>query len=312
MCSLLCFTIRKGLIFVVILLFLFVQLLSAQQSCNTPCYTDKYPYCGTWMQWHNTKEGSGVYILDSGHINLTCVINSLPQPVKVQWLMKIDHNSDPIEALCSSLKTTSDCSYNEIGEHRVKSTCLIKVSNLDQTGTYFCRAIVAKEEIVSRSAHIDIFGISNLTVTNEDQSTKRLKYGQIGELNVSVCANPKPEVLWVHKTSGNIIKNGEHSTNGNYSVLALQPFVRDRLPYQPAETKRFCYVSKLIISNVHLNDSLFSVIISNSIQSVIKPIYVKIDEIPIIPSSGSFNYNNCWLIHLQLIALCLSILVKLV
>ena len=72
-----------------------------------------------WVDYDNAKEATGVYLRNFGFINLTCAVNSLPKPVTIKWMYRADTAATAVETICASVRSVTNCKFNEIGEHKV-------------------------------------------------------------------------------------------------------------------------------------------------------------------------------------------------
>lgn len=256
------------------------QSLSDDKSCDSRCQSGSkskdQPECGVWSHSDNLKQVGGVYRLDGGYANLSCAITSLPRPATVKWYFQADGDDEFRLVTCDSMKTISECRFNTLGEHKVTSTCLIKITNLDQSGVYKCSGVIAnKPSANSGRAHIQIHGISNFS--QADNST--LSYGKHGEIRILICAYPKPDIVWIHDTQG--ISIGAGNSFGNYSAVPLHQLYELRGEYEPFMAHKYCYVARLIIAKVNVSDRFFTVVASNSVGTRHLKLKMNLANVPV-------------------------------
>ncbi|KAK6059348.1 hypothetical protein COOONC_03025, partial [Cooperia oncophora] len=62
------------------------------------------------------------------------------------------------------------------------------------TGAYRCQATTSeqKNKAISSEFNINVVGIEKISTIHH-----HLPYGQLGFIEVEVCANPKPEIFWL-------------------------------------------------------------------------------------------------------------------
>ena len=135
------------------------------------------------------------------------------------------------------------------------------------------------------------YGISNFNVLSSE-----LRYGKTGEIRVQVCANPKPDIVWIHRKSGRSISTGQSS--GNYSALPLHHIVKPQYDYTPATKERFCYMTKLLISRVGRMDTSFSVMASNIVDTRTQEVVTTVRNMPYYKSALK---NQCSVVLFMLV-----------
>jgi hypothetical protein len=252
-----------------------------KKSCTSLCYTNKFPPCGTWLSSDNSKESSGIYLLGEGSVNLTCTVNSMPKPTDIDWLYRPDFETEWKALRCSSTRNIVDCRFNEAGEHRVKSLCVLKTEKLTQSGSYRCAAkpddVESSTDELATSADtvIKVFGIENITLIDHD-----LSYDRMGSVTVLTCANPKPDIMWINVRDNTAIQAGQ--TIGRLSALPLQAVSeRDSTNRQgPADLKPYCWLAKLFISRVGINDTKFSITVSNQAHTKFQQLPLRVENVP--------------------------------
>lgn len=256
-----------------------------EKSCDTRCSnygkTDKStPECGVWAQADNMKSMAGVYILNSGYANFTCTITSLPKPANVRWLFQADGDDQFRQLECDSMRIHNHCKFNSLGEHKVTSVCLLSIRDLEQSGIYKCTGSVpGKTAAHSSQAHLKIHGISNFTSMDN-----KVVYGKTANVDVQVCAYPKPDLTWIHDLSGTSITSGHSS--GKYSATPLYQMLEPRGEYEPVRSHRYCYVGRLIIGKANSTDRYFTVTASNSVEMQQIKLKINLSGVPMLKKSA--------------------------
>ncbi|MFH4983584.1 hypothetical protein AB6A40_010293 [Gnathostoma spinigerum] len=200
------------------LLFGFIPILviyANDGSCRTSCYKDRIPMCGSWLIDDNADISQGTYQLNKGELNLTCSMSSIPEPLEIEWMFRPEQGTTWEPVKCSSLKNVVKCRANKVGEHRVYSTCLVKTDSLVLTGRYRCQAAeksTNNDLVLSSESAVTVVGIERFHVVE-----RSLIQGESGFIEIEICANPKPEIVWI--TSGGVLQQG--SDNARLTALQL-------------------------------------------------------------------------------------------
>lgn len=129
-------------------LLLIVLKVKAKKSCISTCSESSFPHCGSWIAYDNAKDAAGVYLRNFGFVNLTCSVNSLPKPVTIKWMFRANGASTAQETTCASVRTVTECKFNDVGEHKVLSTCMVNVTQLEQAGDYCTNSNIKHFEIL--------------------------------------------------------------------------------------------------------------------------------------------------------------------
>ncbi|VDK47233.1 unnamed protein product [Anisakis simplex] len=132
---------------------------------------------------------------------------------------------------------------------------LIDDNSNDCTGTYqvwnSCLAF-------SSETAISVVGIERFEVMHSS-----LRYGRPGHIEIKVCANPKPEIVWL--TRGAVLQPG-HSTHRMSALQLMQLKIRDSKRSQgPALPVPYCYKTYLVIGRVEKQDEHINVIVRNEV-----------------------------------------------
>ncbi|VDM44696.1 unnamed protein product [Toxocara canis] len=177
---------------------------------------------------------------------------------------------------CSSLNSAVSCRVNKVGEHKVTSNCLLKADTLTLSGRYRCQAFEKENNndlVISSEAAINVVGIERFQVVHSS-----LRYGRPGHIEVEVCANPKPEIVWL--TRGAVLQPG-HSTHRLSALQLMQLKARDaRRPKGPALPVPYCYRTHLVIGRVEEDDKYVSVIVRNEGETRYTPLKLYVLDAP--------------------------------
>lgn len=271
-------------------LLLLFALASSDQSCESKCSDDAFPRCGAWIHSDNNQVATGVYLLEEGYVNLTCMVGSLPRPTTIRWYFEPEFANGPtvdrIPLTCSSLRTSTECKHNDFGEHRVTSVCLLKINRLEQSGSYFCSGQLEKyEDAESSKIRIHAFGIANISLYEPSGYFKALEYGKIGRIRVRICANPKPHLVWVHRPSGRTIATGSSTDNETASVL-YHEIDASNAASGPITQNHYCYVAALIIGRVRSHSHAWTAMVWNSVDSKRFDVPMTVEGEPLPPKSA--------------------------
>jgi len=289
------------------LLFLFLlALASGDKSCETKCSDEKFPRCGAWIDSDNNQLATGVYLLDEGYVNLTCTVNSLPRPTTIRWYFEPEFANGPvgdrIPLTCSSLRTSTECKHNDFGEHKVISVCLLKITRLEQTGSYFCSGQLEKyEDAESSKIRVHAFGIANISLYEKSEYFNILEYGKIGRIRIKICANPKPHLVWVHRPSGRTIATGSSTENETASIL-YHELDTTNAGAGPVSQNHYCYIAALIIGRVRSHSHAWTVMVWNSVDAKKYDVPVSVVGEPPPPKGAIKLSNNYLYIVLTLVA----------
>ncbi|CAI5439788.1 unnamed protein product [Caenorhabditis angaria] len=179
-------------------------IIQADQSCNLPCQNDAFPpsRCGIWLKNETRLSSLGTYELSKGLTKLYCSFSSLPGPAQIQWMFRA--NSGPTGGLgqweefpCAKKEENKVCGDSEI---LVESYCEVRTTRLTMSGAYKCSATIPtdpnRHRAVSSEFPINVVGIQAPTVISS-----HLPLHKNGEIEIEICANPKPEIIW-HTSEG--------------------------------------------------------------------------------------------------------------
>ncbi|UMM10897.1 hypothetical protein L5515_000454 [Caenorhabditis briggsae] len=260
---------------------------SADNSCQATCTHDGYPMpCGVWLK-NETKSGSlGTYALNSGVAKLHCSFSSLPEPVQIQWMFR---PSDSVTAQwrefpCAKKEEHKNCQKEEI---IVESHCEVRMNSLKMSGTYKCAATIPNHHDQRYRAFSSEFAINVVGIEPVRLISSHLPMNKNGEINLEVCANPRPEVFW-HTIDGIITPE---KSSDRFAVTALTPRTALKVQSEPLAAVPYCYRTSLLIHKVHENDE-FHMSIRGELNIVHEKITVKVK---------SSNTENCLLLMIVLL-----------
>lgn len=272
-------------------------LVSCEKSCDTKCFDDKFPMCGAWVHSDNNQHAAGVYLLDEGYANFTCVISSVPRPTTIKWFFEPEFAKafvDRVPVTCSSLRTSTVCKHNDFGEHKVTSECLLRIDHLEQSGSYYCSGQLEKyQDAESSKMKVHVYGIANITMYDESDFSNALEFGKIGRIRARVCANPKPHLVWIHRRTGRTVPAGESTENETASVLYHELEASKALG-RPVLQNHYCYVAALIMGRVRSDSHAWTVLAWNSVDSKRLDVPVRVIGEPPPPKSG-FRATGNWM-----------------
>ncbi|GMT01567.1 hypothetical protein PENTCL1PPCAC_23741, partial [Pristionchus entomophagus] len=232
----------------IILIFSLISLVASDESsCTSSCSKTSIPQCGTWLSSERMKEVGGLYELGEGVMNVSCAFSSLPRPSSISWLHRPTSTSSWIPFTCSSKDDNIKCSTT--AEQKTSSTCILRTSFLNMTGSYKCESKMDIDDSKASSSEvtISVVGIESVEIMD-----KSMKPGSTGFVEAKICANPQPEIWW--STGDGLVKPGQTLTNFASSHLAKS--MERASPDGPASPLAYCYQVRLIVNNVRKGDSL--------------------------------------------------------
>ncbi len=191
-----------------------------------------------------TPPGPELTAITGTRLELSCVSTAFPPPT-FHWLQRLPHRPD-------------DVIVRSDGPDLV-----IDAAAYDDQGEWACRAVNSVGEAESRPLRVSVRGaplISRLTVRSE----VAVRAGEDANLEVEVCANPRPRQVW---HVGPVLGGGQAEANvvlqsnerhGRFVVDNLLPLAErsasaeGREGRQPAQD---CYLAVLRILGAHPADS---------------------------------------------------------
>uniref|UniRef100_A0A0K0FI29 Ig-like domain-containing protein n=1 Tax=Strongyloides venezuelensis TaxID=75913 RepID=A0A0K0FI29_STRVS len=190
-------------------------------ECYQNCENSKLG-CKVRLLKSNGKSQSGIYRINEGLLNFTCLFESLPRVVNIKWKFKsspnvLNENNLPDNGYqsdddrkvyksikCDQLKYSHDCSVGSEG-HLSYSNCLLEVRDVRMTGYYKCEAVNPLTNQVLGTgveSKIRVIGLQSVDVVES-----RLFYQKSGYVQVKVCANSYPSITWILRST--ILQPGE-------------------------------------------------------------------------------------------------------
>uniref|UniRef100_A0A1I7THQ4 Ig-like domain-containing protein n=1 Tax=Caenorhabditis tropicalis TaxID=1561998 RepID=A0A1I7THQ4_9PELO len=153
----------------------------------------------------------------------------------------------------------------------VESNCEIRMNSLKQSGTYKCAATIPNHLDQRYRAFSSEFAINVVGIEPVKVISSVLPLNKNGEINLEVCANPRPEVFW-HTVDGIITPN---RASDRFAVTNLTPRTNLKVKTEPMTTIPYCYQTSLLIHKVQGNDE-FHMSIRGELDIVHEKITVKV------------------------------------
>uniref|UniRef100_A0A0K0DVK3 Ig-like domain-containing protein n=1 Tax=Strongyloides stercoralis TaxID=6248 RepID=A0A0K0DVK3_STRER len=252
-------------------------------ECYKNCEKTKLG-CKTRLVKSNIKSESGVYKLNEGILNFTCLFESLPGVVNIKWKFKkspnvLNYSPGNIHEInndrevyknikCDQLKYSHDCSGNTEG-HLSFSNCLLEVRDIRMTGYYKCEAVDSLTgQILSTGIEtkVRVIGLQSIDVVKS-----RLVPFKSGYVQIKVCANSYPFITWILKDT--ILQPTESKYHYSSSKMSNVPFYniddKENLSFQNIKnislSDPFCYYVQLFINNVNKDIEDLHVGVTNDI-----------------------------------------------
>ncbi|KAF1769463.1 hypothetical protein GCK72_001280 [Caenorhabditis remanei] len=261
----------------VFILFAVFSVLSADSSCKGTCTHDGYPLpCGVWLKNETKSASLGTYALNSGVAKLHCSFSSLPEPVQIQWMFRPSDSATAQwrEFPCAKKEEHKNCQKEEI---IVESHCEVRMNSLKMSGTYKCAATIPNQHEQRYRAFSSEFAINVVGIEPLRVISSRLPLNKNGEINLEVCANPRPEVFW-HTVDGII---SPEKSSKRFAVTSLTPRTSLKVQSEPLSPVPYCYRTSLLIHKVQENDE-FHMSIRGELNIVHEKITVKVKSSNII------------------------------
>ncbi|EGT39068.1 hypothetical protein CAEBREN_11130 [Caenorhabditis brenneri] len=258
----------------------------ADSSCKGTCTHDGYPLpCGVWLKNETKSASLGTYALNSGVAKLHCSFSSLPEPVQIQWMFRpSDSATAPWrEFPCAKKEEHKNCQKEEIV---VESNCEVRMNSLRMSGTYKCAATIPNHHDQRYRAFSSEFAINVVGIEPVKVISSKLPVNRNGEINLEVCANPRPDVFW-HTVDGIITPD---SASKRFAVTSLSPKTILKVQSEPVSPVPYCYKTSLLIHKVQENDE-FHMSIRGELSIVHEKITVRVKS-----SNGIHGYYLQYLI----------------